>query len=106
MQAGGNQQARHNRTMHALKAGLLAFGAIVLALETHGSAQADLLNQARRLDLEGKQEAAITLYQQALDRAPNSFDAHYGIARALDLVDRYDEARLHFSKAIDLAPEG
>src|SRR5262245_37843172 len=68
--------------------------------------QTDLVNQARRLDLEGKQEAAITLYRQALARTPDSFEAHYGIARALDFVDRYDEARQHFAKAIELAPEG
>jgi tetratricopeptide (TPR) repeat protein len=73
---------------------------------TPAFAQSDLVNQARRLDLEGKQEAAIALYRQALTRAPDSFEAHYGIARALDLVDRYDEARQHFAKAIGLAPEG
>ena len=69
-------------------------------------AQADLVNQARRLDLEGKQDAAIALYRQALDRAPDSFDAHYGIARALDLIGSYEEARRHFARAIELASEG
>jgi len=83
--------------------------AIVMGLVTLAPARAggqdDLINQARRLDLAGKQDAAIAIYEQALQKAPNSFDAHYGIARALDLAGRYEEARQHFSKAIDLSPE-
>ena len=69
-------------------------------------AQKDLVNQAHRLDLAGKQDAAIALYRQALARAPDSFDAHYGIARALDLTGNYIDARHHFARAIELAPEG
>jgi len=69
-------------------------------------AQADLVGQARRLDLGGKHDEAIVLYSQALEREPGSFDAHYGIARALDLAGRYEEARQHFLTAIGLAPEG
>lgn len=68
-------------------------------------AQEELISQAQRLDLAGKQEAAIALYEQVLERAPDSFDAHYGIARALDLAGRYEEARQHFAKAIVLARE-
>lgn len=79
----------------------VALGAPIPAL-----AQQDLVNQAHRLDLEGKQDAAIALYRQALERNPSSFDAHYGIARALDLTAGYEEARRHFAAAIELAPEG
>jgi tetratricopeptide (TPR) repeat protein len=68
--------------------------------------QPDLINQAHRLDLAGKPDAAIALYRQALERDPDSFDAQYGIARALDLTGHFEEARRHFQKAIDLAPEG
>jgi tetratricopeptide (TPR) repeat protein len=77
----------------------------VRTASTNGPAPQDLVNQARRLDLAGKQDAAVGLYLQALQQNPNSFDAHYGIARALDLAGRYDEARLHFTRAIELAPE-
>jgi tetratricopeptide (TPR) repeat protein len=66
----------------------------------------DLVAQARRLDLAGKQDAAIALYRQALAGDPDSFDAHYGIGRALDLKGDYAEARRHFAKAIALAPDG
>jgi tetratricopeptide (TPR) repeat protein len=64
-----------------------------------------LIAQARKLDLEGRHDAAIAAYQEALSRAPDSFSAQYGLARALDLAGRYDEARDHFSRAIALASD-
>jgi tetratricopeptide (TPR) repeat protein len=70
------------------------------------AAQDDLVSQARRLDLAGKQDEAIGLYARALQRTPDSFDAQYGIARALDLAGRYAEARDHFARAIALSTEG
>src|SRR5712692_1688185 len=84
----------------------MALYAVVLGVAMRAPAQQDVLNQARRLDLEGKHDAAIALYRQALGRTPDSFDAHYGIARALDLTGSYEEARRHFAAAIELAPEG
>jgi tetratricopeptide (TPR) repeat protein len=83
---------------------VLCAEALTLARQTP-SAQ-DLVTQARRLDAQGKQDEAIAFYQQALQQNPSSFDAHYGVARALDLTDRYEEARPHFGKAIELADEG
>lgn len=46
--------------------------------------------------------AAPTLEPQ---EAIESFDAHYGIGRALDLAGQYDEGRRHFARAIELAPQ-
>jgi tetratricopeptide (TPR) repeat protein len=66
----------------------------------------DLVRDAGALDLAGKTDDAIRLFQQALDRAPDSYAAHYGIGRALDLAGRYEEARQHFARAIELAAEG
>jgi tetratricopeptide (TPR) repeat protein len=63
-----------------------------------------IIAEAHRLDVSGHPDAAITLYEQALAAAPDSFDAHYGLARALDLAGRYDEARAHFTRALALAP--
>jgi tetratricopeptide (TPR) repeat protein len=68
-------------------------------------APADLVSQARQLDLDGQQDAAIVLYQEALESDPDAYDAHYGLARALDLAGRYDEARAHFARALELSPE-
>lgn len=62
--------------------------------------------QARRLDRAGDQVAAIAAYRQAIAGDSNSYDAEYGLARALDLTGRYDEARQHFARALLLAPDG
>jgi tetratricopeptide (TPR) repeat protein len=67
---------------------------------------ADLIGQARKLEHDGQWDAAITAYRSAIAQNPNSFDAQYGIARTLDLAGNYDEARQHFAKAIDVAPDG
>jgi tetratricopeptide (TPR) repeat protein len=66
---------------------------------------ADLVSQANRLGVDGKEDEAIALFEQVLARDPRSYGAHYGIGRALDLVGRYDEARAHFTQAIAFAPE-
>jgi tetratricopeptide (TPR) repeat protein len=80
----------------------------VIAAAVDGSwafAQNDVLARALRLDNQGKQDEAIALYRGVLARDPESFGAHYGMARALDLKGNYAEAREHFSKAIELAPD-
>jgi len=64
-----------------------------------------LVAEARRLDLDGDHEAAVALFRQVLERDASSFDGHYGIARALDLVGEYGEARTHFARAIELAED-
>ena len=66
----------------------------------------DLVAQARKLDLSGQQAGAIALYRQAIAQDSSSYDAEYGIARALDLTGAYDDARTHFARALALAPEG
>jgi tetratricopeptide (TPR) repeat protein len=45
------------------------------------------------------------MYQDALQRSPDLFDAHYGLGIALDLAGRFPDARQHFAKAIEIAPE-
>lgn len=65
----------------------------------------ELVKEARRLNSEGKQDAAIALYEQALQRAPDLFDAHYGLGIALDLAGRFDDAHRQFARAIQIAPE-
>jgi tetratricopeptide (TPR) repeat protein len=63
------------------------------------------IKEARKLNLEGKQDDAIALYREVLMRAPDAYDAHYGLGIALDLKGAYADARQSFMKAIQLAPE-
>jgi tetratricopeptide (TPR) repeat protein len=68
-----------------------------------GSA-ADLVRQGQKLSHEGKQDEALALYRQALDKEPSFYEAHLAAGAALDLKGDYAEAQEHFSKAIELAP--
>jgi len=62
-----------------------------------------LVKQGQRLNNEGKQEEALKLYKQALEKSPNSFEAHLESGIALDLKGDYAAAREHLKKAIDVA---
>jgi len=68
-----------------------------------GSA-ADLVQRGEKLSHDGKQDEALALYRQALDKSPALYEAHLGMGVALDLKGDYAAARDHFSQAIDLAP--
>src|SRR5947209_10425833 len=94
-------------------AGALAFATAAAALgaQAPGSTTPaldplELVKQARKLNSDGKQDAALALYRQALERSPDLFDAHIGAGVALDLQGSYREARQHFAKAIEVAAEG
>jgi len=65
---------------------------------------ADLVQQGEKLSREGKQDEALALYRQAIDKAPRLYEAHLAMGQALDLKGEYAEAREHLSKAIELAP--
>ncbi len=84
---------------------VLAIALVLPASATQEVDPLELVKQARKLNLEGKQQEARTLYRQALDRAPDSFDAHIGAGVALDLLGEYKQARQHFAKAIQVSPD-
>lgn len=63
-----------------------------------------LVKQGHKLSSEGKQAEALKLYQQALDKSPNLYEAHLEAGMALDLTGDYAGAREHLTKAIDAAP--
>src|SRR5579871_4980043 len=65
---------------------------------------ADLAQRADKLSHEGKQDEALSLYRQALEKNSDSYEAHLGMGEVLDLQGNYAEAREHLTKAIDLAP--
>jgi tetratricopeptide (TPR) repeat protein len=79
-------------------------GSIALAQDAPAAPQA-IIQQARQLNGEGKQDEAIALYREALMRSPDSYDAHYGLGIAFDLKGAYADARQSFIKAIQLAPD-
>ena len=62
-----------------------------------------LVKQGQKLNNEGKQDEALKLYKQALEKSPNSFEAHLESGIALDLKGDYAAAREHLKKAIDVA---
>lgn len=82
---------------------------VLLASACGGAADTEavdaIVREARQLDLDGRHEDAIARFREALERAPDSFDVHYGIGRALDLAGEYEDARRHFARAIELAPD-
>jgi len=81
-------------------AALLLLSIITLAQ----SEPADLIKQARKLNNEGQQDQALALFNQVLQANPNSYEANLGAGVVLDLQGKYDEARKHLAKAIEVAP--
>jgi tetratricopeptide (TPR) repeat protein len=65
---------------------------------------ADLVQQGEKLSRAGKQDEALALYSQALDKSPGLYEAHLESGIALDLKGDYAQAQEHFTKAIELAP--
>jgi tetratricopeptide (TPR) repeat protein len=65
---------------------------------------ADLVQQGQKLSRDGKLDDALALYHQALDKAPNLYEAHLGVGVVLDLKGDYTEAHEQFTKAIAVAP--
>jgi tetratricopeptide (TPR) repeat protein len=62
-----------------------------------------LVKQGQKLNSEGNQDEALQLYKQALEKSPNSFEAHLESGIALDLKGDYAAARQHLKEAIDVA---
>jgi tetratricopeptide (TPR) repeat protein len=68
-----------------------------------GSAAA-LVQQGQKFSREGKLDDALALYQQALAKSPDLFEAHLAEGMLLDLKGDYTEAHEHLTKAIEVAP--
>ena len=81
---------------------------MVQGAKAQSAAQSDdvqaLVKQGQKLNSEGKQNEALKLYKQALEKSPNSYEAHLESGVALDLMGDYAAARDHLRKAIDVAP--
>jgi tetratricopeptide (TPR) repeat protein len=61
------------------------------------------VKEARKLIDSGSVDEAVNLLKTALSTAPDSFDAHVELGRALDLQGEHRAAREHFERAIKLA---
>ena len=61
------------------------------------------MKQGQKLNSEGRQDDALKLYQQALEKSPELYEAHLESGIALDLKGDYAAAREHLQKAIELA---
>lgn len=67
-------------------------------------ASSALVKQGQKLNSEGRQDEALKLYQQALEKNPNLYEAQLEFGIALDLKGEYGPAREHLTKAIETAP--
>jgi tetratricopeptide (TPR) repeat protein len=70
--------------------------------------QPEFVKQGQQLMREGKLQDALALYRQTFQTSPNSVPANIAAGSVLDLMEKGEEARKYFTKAIDLAdtPEG
>lgn len=66
--------------------------------------QPEFLKNGQQLTRDGKLEEALALYRQEIKNTPNSVQAHNAAGVVLDLMGRGAEARQHFAKAIEIAP--
>ncbi len=96
------------RVAPILLAIVMSITGIAQAAQAQAAAPSDdalaLVKQGQKLNSEGKQDEALKLYQQALEKSPNSYEAHLESGIALDLKGDYAAAREHLKKAIDVAP--
>jgi tetratricopeptide (TPR) repeat protein len=65
---------------------------------------ADLVQQGEKLSRAGKQDEALALYRQALEKSPGMYEVHLEAGIAFDLKGDYTAGREHLAKAIELAP--
>jgi tetratricopeptide (TPR) repeat protein len=74
--------------------------------QTAGQAKSDaaeLVKQGEALASAGKLDEALALYQRALEQDPNYYLGQLFTGVVLDLQGKYQEARQHLAKAIELA---
>ena len=94
---------------HAFSRFLFACFIALICLQTVARAQAApadaqaLVKQGQKLNSEGKQDDALKLYHQALQKSPDLYEAHLESGIALDLKGDYAAAREHLNKAIEVA---
>src|ERR1041385_5512588 len=89
-----NPSLRYNPRMKSLsiKVSLLSVALAAACMGQTASPQASqddaqsLVKQGQKLNAEGKQDEALKLYRQALEKSPNSYQAHLESGMTLDLM--------------------
>src|SRR5437762_9567579 len=82
---------------------LLLSAASVLAQAPAQQQQPEFVKQGQQLMREGKPEEALALYRQTLQTSPDSVPANLAAGGVLDIMEKGEEARKYFTKAIDVA---
>jgi tetratricopeptide (TPR) repeat protein len=75
------------------------------ATQSKAEDAAELVKQGEKLVTEGQPDAAVALYERAVQLNPDLYQAQLFLGVALDLQGKYEEARKHLSKAIELASQ-
>lgn len=80
----------------------------LFAQEPAQQQQPEFIKQGQQLMREGKLQDALALYRQILQISPDSLAASLAAGNTLDLMEKGEEARKDFKKAIEVAhtPEG
>jgi hypothetical protein len=76
-----------------LVVGVTCIGQVVRAQAPSSDDVQALVKQGQKLNSEGKQDEALKVYKQALEKSPNSYEAHLESGVALDLKGDYTAAR-------------
>src|SRR5450759_4282102 len=70
-----------------------------------GGPQPEFMRQAQQALRDGKLDDALAVYRKELAANPNSVPANNAAGAVLDLMGKGSEARTHFQKVIDAAPD-
>ena len=70
-----------------------------------GGPQAEFMRQAQQAIRDGKPDEALAVYRKELAANPDSLHANNAAGTLLDLMGNGAEARKHFQRAIDAAPD-
>src|SRR5512146_2922838 len=72
--------------------------------QQQGPQQPEFVRQANQLARDGKLAEALQVFEQHTSIPADAFAGNVGAGNVLDLMDKGEEARKRFGKAIEIAP--